>query len=232
MRVGKNNTDRKVFALKDFRGVDYASSPLEVQPYRATDMANLLLRDGMLQKRYGVKQKFKVGVDPKYGYSQAFPQTFGQVFETRLFKCGSNTYGPIMIAQYYETRENVSTFVVYGRYAYNGEIKELGRRVIPLASTATSVYVGKKLYLFAGNGIYTTDGKCNNGVLDMQTITPYVPTTTINIPLMAGRRAEGDEEGFAVFVADSDVYLPYQSNESLNMLTSKRKNSILVKDNR
>lgn len=232
MKVGRNNIDRKVFTLKDFRGVDYASSPLEVKPYRATDMANLLLRDGMLQKRYGFKQKFNVGVDPKYGWMVGGEkQTFGWFFETRLFKCGSNAYGPIMIAQYYETREDVSTFVAYGRDAYNGEIKELGRREISYASTATSVYVGKKLYLFAGNGIYTTDGTCNNGVLDMQTITPYVPITTINIPLMAGRRAEGDEEGFAVFVSDSDVYLPYQSNESLNMLTSKRKNSILVKAN-
>ena len=50
MRVGKNDVNRKVFSLKDFRGVDYASSPLEVKPYRATDMANLLLRDGQLQK--------------------------------------------------------------------------------------------------------------------------------------------------------------------------------------
>lgn len=231
MRVGKNDVNRKVFSLKDFRGVDYASSPLEVKPYRATDMANLLLRDGQLQKRYGFKQKFNVGVNPKYGYSQAFPQTFEQVFETRLFKCGANTYGPIMIAQYYETREDVSTFVAYGRDAHNGEIKELGRKEISYASTATSVYDGNKLYLFAGNGIYTTDGTCNNGVLDMPTIIPYVPTTTINIPLMAGRRAVGDEEGFAVFVADSDVHIPYQSNESLNMLTSKRKNSILVKAN-
>lgn len=231
MRVGKNNTDRKVFALKDFRGVDYASSPLEVQPYRATDMANLLLRDGMLQKRYGFKQKFNVSVDPRYGYSQTAPQTFGQVFETRLFKCGENAYGPVMIAQYYETEEYVSTFVAYGRTKYGGGIEELGRREISGASIATSVYVGNKLYLFAGSGIYTTDGTCNNGALDMQTITPYVPTTTINIPLMAGRRAEGDESGFAVFVADSNVYLPYQSNESLNMLTSKRKNSILVRAN-
>ena len=60
MRVEKNNIDRKVFSLKDFRGVDYASSPLEVKPYRATDMANLLLRDGQLQKRYGFKQVYKV----------------------------------------------------------------------------------------------------------------------------------------------------------------------------
>lgn len=232
MRVGKNDVNRKVFSLKDFRGVDYASSPLEVKPYRATDMANLLLRDGQLQKRYGFKQKFNVGVDPNYGWTVGGEkQAFGRFFETRLFKCGANAYGPIMIAQYYETAENVSTFVAYGRDAYNGEIKEFGRKEIFYASTATSVYVGKKLYLFAGRGIYTTDGTCNNGALDMQTITPYVPTTTINIPLMAGRRAVGDEEGFAVFVVDSDVHLPYQSNESLNMLTSKRKNSILVKAN-
>ena len=60
MKVGRNNLDRKIFALKDFRGVDYASSPLEVQPYRATDMANLLLRDGMRRKRYGFRQICKV----------------------------------------------------------------------------------------------------------------------------------------------------------------------------
>lgn len=230
MNVGKNNIDRKVYTLKDYRGVDYASSPLEVQPYRATDMANLLLRDGMLQKRYGFKQKFNVGVAPKYGWMVGGKkQTFGWFFETRLFKCGANAYGPVMIAQYYETREDISTFVAYGRDSYHGEIKELGRKEIWGARTATSVYVGKKLYLFAGSGIYTTDGTCNNGALDMQTITPYVPTTTINIPLMAAARTENGESGVYKFVSDSDIYLPYQSNESLNMLTSKRKNSILVR---
>ncbi|MBQ3019142.1 MAG: hypothetical protein IJD77_00965 [Clostridia bacterium] len=60
MRVEASQLNRKYYALNDFRGVDYSSSPLEVKPYRATDMQNLILKDGVLHKRNGWKRMLKV----------------------------------------------------------------------------------------------------------------------------------------------------------------------------
>ena len=60
MRVKANEIKRKYYSLKDFRGVDYSSSPLEVASYRATDMQNLILKDGVLHKRNGWSRMLKV----------------------------------------------------------------------------------------------------------------------------------------------------------------------------
>lgn len=62
MRVQANQPrERKFYKLSGFKGVDYSSSPLEVNPRRATDINNLLLEDGVLHKRNGWEQKIKVG---------------------------------------------------------------------------------------------------------------------------------------------------------------------------
>ena len=61
MRVDAVNNNRQFYRFADFRGVDYSSSPLEVQSNRATDMANLILRDGTLHKRNGFEQKHYLG---------------------------------------------------------------------------------------------------------------------------------------------------------------------------
>ena len=67
MRVTRSNISKKIYRLKDFRGVDYSSSPLEVQPYRSTDMANFILRDGVLHKRNGWERMLKVAVTEGLG---------------------------------------------------------------------------------------------------------------------------------------------------------------------
>lgn len=61
MRVDAVNNNRQFYRFADFRGVDYSSSPLEVQSNRATDMANLILRDGTLHKRNGFEQLHYLG---------------------------------------------------------------------------------------------------------------------------------------------------------------------------
>ena len=141
MKVDKNQLDRKVFALNDFRGVDYASSPLEVKPYRATDMANLLLRDGMLKKRKGFKQLFhsKLTPTPSVGYSE---------LQVKAFKCGQNKYGDVIVVQYYNASALTSTFVTYGKKSHNGGIEELHRRSIEAGghTLATSAYSNGNIF--------------------------------------------------------------------------------------
>lgn len=61
MRVQAVSNQRKFYRFNKFRGVDYSSSPLEVKTNRATDMANLILRDGTLHKRNGFEQVHYLG---------------------------------------------------------------------------------------------------------------------------------------------------------------------------
>ena len=79
MKVQRGEVNKKVLSLNDFRGVDYASSPLEVKPYRATDMANLILQDGMLKKRNGFKQLKKIETDFKYDGMEIYPFGKGEI---------------------------------------------------------------------------------------------------------------------------------------------------------
>lgn len=208
MKVGRNNIDRKVFSLKDFRGVDYASSPLEVKPYRATDMANLLLRDGQLQKRYGFKQLQQE--NDFYGFT--FEQRISNVM---AYKCGKN-----VIVTYQDVTEGYRTFVrTYTKE--DGVFKMINElHVASLLSQATGVYGGEYFYLFWRQGIIKTkDG------IEWEDVEPYVPTTTINIPVTTYDSAED------TMATDSEVYYAYQSNESINMLTKRRKNALSVKMN-
>ncbi len=51
-----SNVERKNLFINNFKGVDYASSPLDVVKNRAVEMLNLHLDDGILHKRNGARQ--------------------------------------------------------------------------------------------------------------------------------------------------------------------------------
>jgi hypothetical protein len=214
MKVERNNLNRKVFALKDFRGVDYASSPLEVQPYRATDMANLLLRDGQLQKRYGFKQLFHSGASaPENGYKR-------ENQKVNVWNCGANKF---VVEFTGRGIVKANELITYGEE--DGELKQLG--MSKLAGFmgdddgSTAVFYNGCLYLFLmAKGVYKTD----DGI-DFDKVTPYVPITTINVPMMA-LRSNGSSNSLVV---DNDIEFPYQNNESLNMLSTWRRNTVLIK---
>lgn len=211
MKVGRNNIDRKVVSLKDFRGVDYASSPLEVKPYRATDMANLLLRDGQLQKRYGFRQLVRANVEV------GDCGRFNDQWSVLSFKCGK-----YVILQYYNNVDNESWFTSYEKDS-NGMIIEKSWYSHASATPAVGVNINEKLYLFCGGEIISTDGST------WETVNAYIPTTTTNIPLVTAINA-GTEGSISVeFKADADVAYPNTSVESANLLTKAVRNKLLVK---
>lgn len=208
MRVGKNDVNRKVFSLKDFRGVDYASSPLEVKPYRATDMANLLLRDGQLQKRYGFKQLFKASENVKGMFSLS-----GMTFD------GSRKNFVLQIDE--DKDGNPKT--IFRRYIL-GAVDGDPTTLITIDGhypVANSICVDGEYYLFVPEyGIIKLDKDLGVSVLRAKDV--YAPITTINIPL--GAYTAEDEP-----IYDTGVLYPYASNESVNMLTFWHRDVVKVK---
>lgn len=51
-------TERKNKFIDGFKGVDYSSSPVNIKPYRAAQIKNLVLTDGVLHKRNGWEEFF------------------------------------------------------------------------------------------------------------------------------------------------------------------------------
>ena len=215
MRVGKNNTDRKVFALKDFRGVDYASSPLEVQPYRATDMANLLLRDGQLQKRYGFKQ---LGLTTNKGIKRVFSLSDMEIEDS----------GKQFLLQVDDKKENrdgsESDITIFQRYTIDKDVTAIGdpTEIDGHYPAASGIAVGGDYYLFLPTYGIVKVFKDTMKIERLSARDMYAPITTINIPLSAYGADMNP-------IGDPDLQYPYVSNESINMLTSYRVNELKVK---
>lgn len=217
MKVGRNNLNRKIFALKDFRGVDYASSPLEVKPYRATDMANLLLRDGMLHKRKGFRQVLLEHPLVDEG------KTFDEQFEVKVFPWDQN----YMMVQYLNTDyRKGSYFYIYAKGPYSKDWGVEGTYHYPDAtSLGQGVRVGAEMYIFCGGEYLTYTGTLMSRITEE---VAYIPTTTINIPASVVTYSEEDSSKYTIMI-DREVAYPNQSNESINMLTGLRKNKCMVK---
>lgn len=216
MRVQAASVKRKIVTLSDFRGVDYSSSPLEVKPYRATDMANLLLRDGVLHKRYGWEQYLKIDARNK---------------ATDLF-----AFGELFIARYVKTEgENVKS-IYYTVDPKNGEILEVLRTDGKASHAMAYEYKGElfitdgtfhklyytdeqKLQLQAINldkdfGTWEEVEEDGKTTLEINKHAPYVPTTTINVVCLE---------------ASADIKEAYgrTKNDSLNLLSGWRRNMLV-----
>lgn len=217
MRVNRANLSRKIFSLKDFRGVDYASSPLEVQPYRATDMANLLLRNGMLRKRYGFRQVYNLGI--RLDLTPLLEDSEIKVFQTPL------QHNFVVQVIQGEEGDKESEFVVL--HNNNGTFEMGGQYLdLPLVTKiGSSVYIDGYMYIFCGD-LYRFEDE--EGIIE-KVNDYYIPTTTINIPLLTCINIGTDNEPKAVFEADGGIAYPYTSNESVNLLTNKVRNELMIK---
>lgn len=214
MKVEKNNLNRKIYALKDFRGVDYASSPLEVKPYRATDMANLLLENGMLHRRKGFRQVYKMIEDAEY-----FSVYVHKTNDPSYFVI-QESYGDMLDLEYQDSMFHV----VNTWYGERFETKE--KYYVASRKENQSILVGDDLYFYGdvsdSPGILRYDGKSHKivGVNEF-----YTPTTTINVPINA--RILDEENAWR---SDAGIAYPYTSNESVNLLTQRVKNRLLFKE--
>ena len=214
MKVNKNDLNRKVYALKDFRGVDYASSPMEVKPYRATDMANLLLRDGMLHKRYGFKQRAPV----------SDKLAFDKQYEIKCLQWGtvaSSGRGRYVL-QCLDIQRRKSTFLVYHESSLEASLEH--ERASKLGN---AVIVGEELYIFCG--VYIKIFENSSGEYTLEEIgedNAYIPTTMTDIPIKYPiyNSESGSYNNYSV---EPGIDQSYLNNESLNLLTRWSKYALI-----
>lgn len=213
--MNRNNLrNRKMQTLTKFRGVDYASSPVDVKPYRATDAANFILRDDILRKRHGFEQLLHVIPELLQGDSNG--EASGGEWETKFQSVGGvwqyNSTTLIIQAMYL----NSSSFYKVIMQRSIGGLLTL-KSVAPIAELlknatkpGSAFLVNDKLYIACGDYL-VFDGETLKSVATEALTNPdaaYVPTTTINIPRY-GDEATGDE---------------YTSYEPINALTPWRRN--------
>ena len=58
----KNQKQRRVFAISNFRGIDKENKPLKVQPFRATDGKNFIIDSNTLKTR----PSFEMDTEPSF----------------------------------------------------------------------------------------------------------------------------------------------------------------------
>lgn len=170
MRVDAVNTNRQFYRFADFRGVDYSSSPLEVQSNRATDMANLILRDGTLHKRNGFEQLHYLGGTEEVKGAWLMKHDEEEVL---IYVQGQKLY---------EYKYNISTSTSTKRELYTSPDGKI-------SDTAMAFISGDDLYILCGEYIhceYNADvevgSKYNSyNLLDSALKSCYIPTTTTNI---------------------------------------------------
>ena len=203
MRIMVANTERRqAYKIDEFRGVDYASSPLETASYRATDIANFELVDGVLHKRKGWEQVQKIAnadivsvyeYSPEYMLVQTYHPTYSDGLNNRI-----TAYKKHM-----------------GRWVSKGYMD------FPLKDRVSAKYYkrGATVYIVCGTiDTFTLtidssgDERISFGAF------PYVPTTTINIlpeRVIQGTLTESVEvEGIKKEVNESaNLLQPYRYNE-------------------
>lgn len=190
-----------------FRGVDYSSSPLEVKPYRATDMANLILKDGVLHKRNGWEQ-----------IKNVFLSDGEEILGVYVLNDIIIVHAKFGIPGYMEGIFYIidSNFNIVKNFIFPKAIK-----------SGSSVVVDGKLYISCGEYL-VFDGK---SLLSLSnTKDAFIPTTTINIPKeeypIEYIETETGETittlGYAV--TDTSVEDPNLSKDHINLLTAWRKN--------
>lgn len=212
MRIDAAKTDRKIYTLSDFRGVDYSLSPLEVKPYRATDMANLLLKDGVLHKRKGWEQLIKM---PSYDTPTDI-YSFGNVIIVRCLsesKEGSVYYSVDLnnehVTEVARTKGNAKHAMVY---EYKGSLFVSDGTYHKLCYGETGSLKSVLLDKSYGEWITAADG-----FLELTPDAPYVPTTTINITSL-----DASESIINAY--------PRTRNEALNLLSGWRKNRLIYEN--
>lgn len=198
MRVQQSNIrDIKSVALKDFRGVDMASTASDVAYFRATKMSNFIYEDGLNRKRKGIEQLFQI----KPNISEAAPRING-IFDftiegTRLkiVYAGKRFYIVQNDGQYFDitTRkfgfDKESNIVlkdsVDEKFCVDVQVGDAIKGMHYLQDTRCQAFVSNDKIYFVGMGDYLALGDFGNKCFELRKVyeNEYttIPTTTMFI---------------------------------------------------
>ena len=169
MRANTNISlkERRQLKLTDFKGVDFSSSPLNVQQNRASDMSNFINEYGVNRKRRGWNELFRIegkSINGIFYYSQKNRKDI-------IVHAGNRFYRVIGGK---------------GDYSITNITPKIDGKEIELSNTRSQAFFGKGKMYIIGCGDYLVYGSWNNGenyelrrVYDNEDT--YIPTTTISI---------------------------------------------------
>lgn len=208
MRVQQSTIrDIKSVALKDFRGVDMASTASDVAYFRATKMSNFIYEDGLNRKRKGIEQLFQIkpktveqapsingifdftieGTRLKIVYAGNrfyIVQDDGQYFDITTTQFGYNEEGNVILKDSINAEFRVDVQV--------GDTKEEGAHY--LQDTRCQAFVSNDKIYFVGMGDYLVLGDFGNKCFELRKVyeNEYttIPTTTMFIDQI-GKDNEG-----------------------------------------
>ncbi|MCK9235199.1 MAG: hypothetical protein M0Q41_10735 [Bacteroidales bacterium] len=218
--------NRRITAITNFSGVDYATQRFKVSQNRAIDILNFIYKDGVIQKRRGIEELFHVE------NTHYIPVDFVKgILETDVYSENTTNFNGIWSFVGEDKKEHLVAHI--GKLLY--EIKNIGQHNMSISPIRfgtnivifegntyvyayefldykSSAFVGaNKLYFLGGNKymcLRFLDGApllspVENGV------NTYVPTTTISITY------------------EGSAFANRASLDKVNMLSKLRKNELL-----
>ena len=178
MRASTNISlkERQTLRFSDFRGVDFSSSPLDVQSNRATSATNFINEYGVNRKRPGWNELFHIERD---GEAQRINGIFSYRADDRremLIHAGRRFYRARLVEGAY-ILEDITASSTYERAAVDAE-RLLDRR--------SQCFMGKKRTYIIGCGDYLVYGSWDGGeTYELRRVAnnedTYIPTTTVSI---------------------------------------------------
>lgn len=209
--------DKKRLVLEDFRGVDFSSSQMNVNPKRATQMLNMINEYGVNKKRNGWREVFRI-LDAKdendandTNDTKDEPLPINGIFVYRI----SNALRHIIIhagARFFRIIEDTDGYSEPEDITENGEQAKVTKE--NLRSQRSQAFFNNQKCYIIGCGDYLVYGKWSNGNYELRRVygneDTYIPTTTISI----------DDDSIATDKVRSSL-------DDINYLNPRRKNTMV-----
>lgn len=189
--------DRSRITLGGFKGLDTLSAAVDVSAIHATEMQNLISRDGVNHKRFGWKTQFRIRDNCQYLKIQGiFDFTIYHIKFLMVYagykKDGKDNFGFYLIDSNNNTSANITNISLddKGKIDKNEKGECINTTVSPVDFTnlrdkeCKCFINGNKVY-FVGCGDFLVFSKWTNGKFELRRVVGnedvYVPTTTENI---------------------------------------------------
>ena len=174
--------DKKRLVLEDFRGVDFSSSPMNVNPKRATQMLNMINEYGVNKKRNGWREVFRIldANDEPLPINGIFVYKISDTLRHIIIHAGARFFRIIENAGVYSDPEDITTDGQQSAGLHPADID-----VRKLLNQRSQAFFSKQKCYIIGCGDYLVYGKWRNGNYELRRVygneDTYMPTTTISI---------------------------------------------------